>query len=72
MDLKPALSNEVMWLDSRQVRQEETKKQTMLQGGLWEVSTQLLGGLIIIIRGKGWCHTTCSCCLLPGGAVNAT
>ncbi|KFR05888.1 Kinesin-like KIF20A [Opisthocomus hoazin] len=36
MDLKPALSNEVMWLDSRQVRQEETKKQTMLQGGLWE------------------------------------
>ncbi|KAK4814489.1 hypothetical protein QYF61_020851 [Mycteria americana] len=36
MDLKPSLSNEVIWLDSRQVRQEETKKQTMLQGGLWE------------------------------------
>ncbi|NXA96893.1 KI20A protein, partial [Melanocharis versteri] len=35
-DLKPALSNEVTWLDSRQVRQEETKKQMMLQGGLWE------------------------------------
>ncbi|NWI01408.1 KI20A protein, partial [Tichodroma muraria] len=36
MDLKPALSSEVIWLDSRQVRQEETKKQVMLQGGLWE------------------------------------
>ncbi|NXS70185.1 KI20A protein, partial [Pandion haliaetus] len=36
MDLKPSLSNEVIWLDSRQVRQEETKKQTMLQGDLWE------------------------------------
>ncbi|NWZ95958.1 KI20A protein, partial [Nesospiza acunhae] len=36
MDLKPALSNEVTWLDSRQVRQEETKKQMMLQRGLWE------------------------------------
>uniref|UniRef100_A0A8B9Q4P5 Kinesin-like protein n=1 Tax=Apteryx owenii TaxID=8824 RepID=A0A8B9Q4P5_APTOW len=36
MDLKPSLSNEVMWLDSRQVRQEETKKQTLLRGGLWE------------------------------------
>ncbi|KFV76976.1 Kinesin-like KIF20A [Struthio camelus australis] len=36
MDLKPSLSNEVMWLDSRQIRQEETKKQTLLQGGLWE------------------------------------
>ncbi|NXR27082.1 KI20A protein, partial [Cinclus mexicanus] len=36
MDLKPVLSNEVAWLDSRQVRQEETKKQMMLQGGLWE------------------------------------
>lgn len=57
MDLKPALSNEVTWLDSRQVRQEETKKQMMLQGGLWEVSTGLLGGSIA--RGKGWCHATC-------------
>ncbi|NXU18254.1 KI20A protein, partial [Pardalotus punctatus] len=36
MDLKPVLSNEVTWLDSRQVRQEEIKKQMMLQGGLWE------------------------------------
>ncbi|XP_015497171.1 kinesin-like protein KIF20A [Parus major] len=36
MDLKPVLSNEVSWLDSRQVRQEETKKQMMLQGGFWE------------------------------------
>ncbi|NXQ91705.1 KI20A protein, partial [Nyctibius grandis] len=36
MDLKPSLSNELIWLDSRQVRQEETKKQAMLQGGLWE------------------------------------
>ncbi|NXY25681.1 KI20A protein, partial [Atrichornis clamosus] len=36
MDLKPSFSNEVTWLDSRQVRQEETKKQMMLQGGLWE------------------------------------
>ncbi|KFP71272.1 PREDICTED: kinesin-like protein KIF20A [Acanthisitta chloris] len=36
MDLKPSLSNEVVWLDSRQVRQEETKKQVILQGSLWE------------------------------------
>ncbi|XP_042682032.1 kinesin-like protein KIF20A isoform X1 [Centrocercus urophasianus] len=36
MDLKPSLCNEVIWLDSRQVRQEETKKQSMLRGGLWE------------------------------------
>ncbi|NXV11421.1 KI20A protein, partial [Cepphus grylle] len=36
MDLKPSLSSEVVWLDSRQVRQEEAKKQTMLQGGQWE------------------------------------
>ncbi|NXK90958.1 KI20A protein, partial [Formicarius rufipectus] len=36
MDLKPSLSNEVIWLDSKQVKQEETKKQMMLQGGLWE------------------------------------
>lgn len=51
MDLKPSLSNEVIWLDSRQVRQEETKKQTLLRGGLWEVSVWLLGSLII--TGKG-------------------
>ncbi|NXG19019.1 KI20A protein, partial [Grallaria varia] len=36
MDLKPSLSNEVIWLDSRQVKQEETKKQMMLQGSFWE------------------------------------
>ncbi|KAM8798757.1 kinesin-like protein KIF20A [Eudromia elegans] len=36
MDLKPSLSSEVMWLDSRQAVQEETKKQTLLRGGLWE------------------------------------
>ncbi|NWR65531.1 KI20A protein, partial [Bucorvus abyssinicus] len=36
IDLKPCLCNEVIWLDSRQVRQEETRKQTMLWGGLWE------------------------------------
>ncbi|NXC42465.1 KI20A protein, partial [Penelope pileata] len=36
MDLKPSLSNEVIWLDSRQVRQEETKKQSMLRAGLRE------------------------------------
>ncbi|XP_008939345.1 PREDICTED: kinesin-like protein KIF20A [Merops nubicus] len=36
VDLKPSLSSEVIWLDSRQVRQEETRKQTVLQGGLSE------------------------------------
>ncbi|NXG01406.1 KI20A protein, partial [Sakesphorus luctuosus] len=36
MDLKPSLSNEVIWLDSKQVKQEETKKQMLLQGSLWE------------------------------------
>ncbi|NWI87436.1 KI20A protein, partial [Pitta sordida] len=36
MDLKPSLSNEVIWLDSRQVQQEEIKKQMMLQGCPWE------------------------------------
>ncbi|NWQ96734.1 KI20A protein, partial [Burhinus bistriatus] len=36
MDLKPSLSNEVIWLDSRQVRQEEAKKQMMLRGGQCE------------------------------------
>ncbi|KAM9603437.1 kinesin-like protein KIF20A isoform 4-T4 [Morphnus guianensis] len=53
MDLKPSFSNEVIWLDSRQVRQEETKKQTMLRGGLWEVSVASRR----LIIGKGWCHT---------------
>lgn len=54
MDLKPFLSNEVIWLDSKQVRLEEIKKQTMLRGGLWEVSTWPSG---LIILGEGWCHT---------------
>ncbi|NWI53800.1 KI20A protein, partial [Calyptomena viridis] len=36
MDLKPSFSNEVIRLDSRQTQQEESKKQMMLQGGLWE------------------------------------
>ncbi|XP_037252889.1 kinesin-like protein KIF20A isoform X1 [Falco biarmicus] len=54
MDVKPSLSNEVILLNSTQVRQEENKKQTVLRGGLREVSVWLLGGL----TGKGWCHTT--------------
>ncbi|NXU48244.1 KI20A protein, partial [Turnix velox] len=36
MDLKPSLSSEVIWLDSRQVQLEEAKKQAMLQGGQCE------------------------------------
>lgn len=36
-DLKPLLSNEVIWLDSKQVRQEELKKLSLLTGGLQEV-----------------------------------
>lgn len=36
-DLKPLLSNEVIWLDSKQVRQEEIKKLSLLIGGLQEV-----------------------------------
>ncbi|NXN92042.1 KI20A protein, partial [Rhinopomastus cyanomelas] len=36
MDLKPCFSSEVIRLDSRQVRQEETKKQTLLRGGSLE------------------------------------
>ncbi|XP_062977118.1 kinesin-like protein KIF20A [Elgaria multicarinata webbii] len=35
-DLKPFLSSEVTWLDSRQIRQEETKKQALLCGGMKE------------------------------------
>jgi len=46
MDLKPSLCNEVIWLDSKQVRQEETKKQSMLRGGVWEVNMLLPGGLL--------------------------
>ncbi|XP_072813050.1 kinesin-like protein KIF20A isoform X1 [Vicugna pacos] len=42
-DLKPLLSNEVMWLDSKQIRQEELKKLALLNGGLQEeeLSTSL-------------------------------
>uniref|UniRef100_A0A8C4UVZ9 Kinesin-like protein n=1 Tax=Falco tinnunculus TaxID=100819 RepID=A0A8C4UVZ9_FALTI len=36
MDVKPSLSNEVILLNSTQVRQEENKKQTVLRGGLRE------------------------------------
>ncbi|XP_039339814.1 kinesin-like protein KIF20A [Mauremys reevesii] len=36
MDLKPSLSSEVTWLDSKQVHQEETKKLALLCGGLRE------------------------------------
>lgn len=36
-DLKPLLSNEVIWLDSKQIRQEEIKKLSLLIGGLQEV-----------------------------------
>ncbi|XP_004696694.1 kinesin-like protein KIF20A [Echinops telfairi] len=35
-DLKPLLSNEVIWLDSKQIRQEEMKKLALLNGGLHE------------------------------------
>uniref|UniRef100_A0A670HU52 Kinesin-like protein n=1 Tax=Podarcis muralis TaxID=64176 RepID=A0A670HU52_PODMU len=38
MDLKPFLSSEVTWLDSKQVRQEEMKKQALLCGKMKEVS----------------------------------
>lgn len=36
-DLKPLLCNEVIWLDSKQIRQEEMKKLALLNGGLQEV-----------------------------------
>uniref|UniRef100_A0A670HTJ3 Kinesin-like protein n=1 Tax=Podarcis muralis TaxID=64176 RepID=A0A670HTJ3_PODMU len=36
MDLKPFLSSEVTWLDSKQVRQEEMKKQALLCGKMKE------------------------------------
>ncbi|KAH0629949.1 hypothetical protein JD844_012445, partial [Phrynosoma platyrhinos] len=35
-DLKPFLSSEVTWLDSKQVRQEETKKQALICGKMKE------------------------------------
>lgn len=42
-DLKPLLSNEVIWLDSKQIRQEEIKKLSLINGGLLEeeLSTSL-------------------------------
>ncbi|XP_007937137.1 kinesin-like protein KIF20A [Orycteropus afer afer] len=42
-DLKPLFSNEVIWLDSKQIRQEEMKKLALLNGGLQEeeLSTSL-------------------------------
>uniref|UniRef100_A0A8C0RD20 Kinesin family member 20A n=2 Tax=Canis lupus familiaris TaxID=9615 RepID=A0A8C0RD20_CANLF len=42
-DLKPVLFNEVIWLDSKQMRQEEMKKLSLLNGGLQEeeLSTSL-------------------------------
>nr|XP_055157584.1 kinesin-like protein KIF20A isoform X1 [Nyctereutes procyonoides] len=42
-DLKPILFNEVIWLDSKQMRQEEMKKLSLLNGGLQEeeLSTSL-------------------------------
>nr|KAF6480539.1 kinesin family member 20A [Molossus molossus] len=42
-DLKPLLSNEVIWLDSKQIRQEEMKKLALLNGSLQEeeLSTSL-------------------------------
>nr|XP_042119962.1 kinesin-like protein KIF20A isoform X1 [Peromyscus maniculatus bairdii] len=42
-DLKPLLSNEVIWLDSKQIRHEEMKKLSLLTGGLQEeeLSTSL-------------------------------
>ncbi|XP_039190031.1 kinesin-like protein KIF20A [Crotalus tigris] len=35
-DLKPFLSNIVNWLDSKQIHQEETKKQALIYGGIKE------------------------------------
>nr|XP_004652518.1 kinesin-like protein KIF20A [Jaculus jaculus]XP_044988650.1 kinesin-like protein KIF20A [Jaculus jaculus] len=35
-DLKPLLFNEVIWLDSKQIRQEEMKKLSLLNAGLQE------------------------------------
>uniref|UniRef100_A0A5F5PL25 Kinesin-like protein n=1 Tax=Equus caballus TaxID=9796 RepID=A0A5F5PL25_HORSE len=51
-DLKPLLSNEVIWLDSKQIRQEETKKLALLNGGLQEeeLSTSLKKSVYIESR----------------------
>uniref|UniRef100_A0A2K6PJD4 Kinesin-like protein n=1 Tax=Rhinopithecus roxellana TaxID=61622 RepID=A0A2K6PJD4_RHIRO len=51
-DLKPLLSNEVIWLDSKQIRQEEMKKLSLLSGGLQEeeLSTSLKRSVYIESR----------------------
>lgn len=51
-DLKPLLSNEVMWLDNKQIRQEEMKKLALLNGGLQEeeLSTSLKRSVYIESR----------------------
>ncbi|XP_012875885.1 PREDICTED: kinesin-like protein KIF20A isoform X1 [Dipodomys ordii] len=51
-DLKPLLSNEVIWLDSKQIRQEEMKKMSLLNGGLQEeeLSTSLKKNVYIESR----------------------
>uniref|UniRef100_A0A2I3M668 Kinesin-like protein n=1 Tax=Papio anubis TaxID=9555 RepID=A0A2I3M668_PAPAN len=51
-DLKPLLSNEVIWLDSKQIRQEEMKKLSLLNGGLQEeeLSTSLKRSVYIESR----------------------
>uniref|UniRef100_A0A8C4MR05 Kinesin family member 20A n=1 Tax=Equus asinus TaxID=9793 RepID=A0A8C4MR05_EQUAS len=51
-DLKPLLSNEVIWLDSKQIRQQETKKLALLNGGLQEeeLSTSLKKSVYIESR----------------------
>ncbi|XP_042547956.1 kinesin-like protein KIF20A [Dipodomys spectabilis] len=51
-DLKPLLSNEVIWLDSKQIRQEEVKKMSLLNGGLQEeeLSTSLKKNVYIESR----------------------
>ncbi|XP_053422007.1 kinesin-like protein KIF20A [Nycticebus coucang] len=51
-DLKPMFSNEVIWLDSKQMRQEEMKKLSLLNGGLQEeeLSTSLKRSVYIESR----------------------
>ncbi|EHB06150.1 Kinesin-like protein KIF20A [Heterocephalus glaber] len=51
-DLKPLLSNEVIWLDSKQIRQEEMKKLSLLNGSLQEeeLSTSLKKSVYIESR----------------------
>uniref|UniRef100_A0A2I2YQT2 Kinesin-like protein n=1 Tax=Gorilla gorilla gorilla TaxID=9595 RepID=A0A2I2YQT2_GORGO len=51
-DLKPLLSNEVIWLDSKQIQQEEMKKLSLLNGGLQEeeLSTSLKRSVYIESR----------------------